>query len=174
MTESSNLIYTPSETTHWRNLFPNKSQLLGSHNLNPGEELIVEIKSVSAEGTIKNKKGKEETVPIIEFTNAPPMVLNVTNTKTIASLYGESYEGWIGKSIQLFVTEVSAFGEKVNALRVRGIIPDLNEDNSDYQTSLMNCSTLEELQAAFLAIPNHLRPRLTALKDEMKEKLCES
>ena len=34
------IIYEPSKTTHWRNLFESKSMLLGSHNLNEGEELV--------------------------------------------------------------------------------------------------------------------------------------
>jgi len=74
------IIYQPSVTTHWRNLFESKSMLLGSHNLNEGEELVCEIQSTSIE-VIKNKNGKDERVPVLCFNNAPPMVLNITNTK---------------------------------------------------------------------------------------------
>ena len=38
MSEDDHIIYEPSESTHWKMLFPQKSALLGSHNL-PGEPL---------------------------------------------------------------------------------------------------------------------------------------
>lgn len=175
------LIYQPSETTHWRNLFENKCMLLGSHNLNPGEELIAEIKSINANGTIKDKKGKDTIAAIISFTNCPDMVLNVTNTQTIAGLYGDYTEDWIGESIQIYATEVKAFGKLTNALRVREAKPDVNHDVTEYIDSLMNCENLEELKGAYIAIPKHLKgPKtdsgklINKTKDEMKDKLCEN
>jgi len=177
----TDIVYEPSETTHWRNLFENKSMLLGAHNLNPGEELIVEIKSINANGVIKDKKGKDTIAAIISFTNAPDMVLNVTNTQTIASLYGDYTADWIGQSIQVYATKVKAFGKEQMALRIREAKPDVNHDVTEYVDALYNCATLDELKEAFSAIPKHLKSGKTEsgqlinkTKDEMKEKLCEN
>lgn len=166
----SQLIYEPSQTTHWKNLFPNKMQLLGSQNLNEGEELIAEINSVSIK-EILNKDGKTEQVPVITFTNAPPMVLNITNSRTIASLYGERYDQWVGRSIQVFAVQVKAFGQIGMALRVREVIPQTKEDLSTFENKLKECADLSELQKVFTAIPKHLKTRLVAAKDKRKGEL---
>jgi len=162
------LVYEPSQTTHWKNLFPNKMLLLGSQNLNTGEELIAKIKRVDV-SPIKNNNGKEEKVPVLTFENAPPMVLNITNVRTIASLYGEHYDAWKGKSVQIFATMVKAFGGgEVSGLRIRQAIPDTQEDIQQYAASLSACKTMPDLQEAFSSIPKHLKPRLAKLKDSMK------
>ncbi len=51
------------------------------------------------------------------------LVLNKTNAKTIAGLYGDDTEGWIGKRITLVVREVEFEGSIVLAIRVSGRIP---------------------------------------------------
>lgn len=166
----SEIVYEPSQTTHWKNLFPNKMQLLGSQNLNEGEELIAEIYSVST-NEIRNKDGKTEQVPVLTFNNAPPMVLNITNTRTIASLYGERYDQWAGRSIQIFAVQVKAFGQVGMALRVREAIPQTQEDLSTFEKKLNECADLSELQKVFTAIPKHLKTRLVATKDKRKGEL---
>ena len=49
------IVYEPSQTTHWKNLFPNKTMLLGSHNLNEGEELVATDRSC---GNARHQKCK--------------------------------------------------------------------------------------------------------------------
>jgi hypothetical protein len=161
------LVFEPSETTHWKNLHPAKSMLLGSHNLNQGEELVAKIQTVSVEA-IKDKNGKDEEVAILRFYNAPPMVLNITNSRSIACMYGDLYEHWIDKSVQLFATEVRSFGAMVTALRIRETIPQTDEDTSKWVKSLNDCKSIDDLKSAFTAIPKHLKPGLIALKDKVK------
>ena len=144
--------------------------LLGSQNLNEGEELIGAIKSVEV-SAIRNQQGKEESVPVVTFDNAPPMALNITNTRTIASLYGERYDEWAGKAIQIYATKVKAFGVEQMALRVREAIPDTAEDITKYEKAIEGAKTLSALKKAFMSTPKHLKPRLVALKDSMKEQL---
>lgn len=165
------LIFEPSHTTHWKNLFPNKTLLLGSHNLNEGEELVAVINSVSIE-PIKDQNGKEEHVPVLKFNNAPPMVLNITNTRTIASLYGPNYDNWQGKAIQIYATMVKAFGKNEMALRIREAIPETGEDVSQYEKSLRECKTIDELKAAYFAVPKHLQSKVSKIKDEMKGRVA--
>lgn len=166
----SNIVFQPSTTTHWRNLFENKSMLLGSHNLNEGEELVCEIVNTGLQ-TIKNKAGKDEQVPVIIFNNAPPMVLNITNTKTIAALYGDLYDKWVGRSIQVYATKVKAFGAVTTALRVRPVIPANSNDLQQYVNTLNACGNIEQLKQAFMSLPNNVKPELTQLKDTIKAQL---
>jgi hypothetical protein len=51
------------------------------------------------------------------------MVLNKTNAKTIAKLYGLETNDWIGKRITLFATTCQAFGETVDCIRIRESAP---------------------------------------------------
>ena len=47
------------------------------------------------------------------------MILNITNLKTLAALYGDQYEEWIGKPVLVEVKEVRAFGDIHQALRIK-------------------------------------------------------
>lgn len=163
----SKIVFEPSQTTHWRNLFANKSMLLGSHNLNEGEELIGEIHGVGIQ-TIKNKQGKDEQVPVMTFQNAPPMVLNITNTRTIAMMYGDSMDKWVGCHIQIYATKVKAFGQEQMALRIRPRRPDLGVDTTEYVNQLRGAKSMQELQSIFMSIPKHVRNSVSNIKDEMK------
>lgn len=54
------------------------------------------------------------------------MILNRTNCKTIAKIYQTNFiEEWSGKKIQIYAELVDAFGEQVEALRVRPFAPNL-------------------------------------------------
>jgi hypothetical protein len=49
-----------------------------------------------------------------------PMILNKTNCKIIAKIHDTPYiEQWAGKSILIYAAKVKAFGEMVDALRVK-------------------------------------------------------
>lgn len=174
MDENVKIIYQPSDTKHWKLLFEKKSMLLGSHNLNPGEELIATITSVSKE-TVKGDSGREDVVPVIHFdkeSGVPPMCLNITNSQTIASMYGDSTDWWLGKKIQIFATEVKAFGGgKTTGLRIRARMPDVGEDVGSWEKSLKDCESLADLRVAWEKVPLHLMPRLEKLKDEVKEEV---
>ena len=51
------------------------------------------------------------------------LILNKTNTNTIAKLYGDDTDDWIGKKVTLFATEVQFQSEMVEAIRVRSKAP---------------------------------------------------
>jgi hypothetical protein len=110
-------------------------------------------------------------VPVILFTNAPPMVLNITNTKTIASLYGDLYDRWVGQSIQVYATKVKAFGSVTTALRVRPVIPANKNDLKKYVDQLNQCGNIEQLKQVFMSLPNNVKPELAQLKDTIKSQL---
>lgn len=168
---TANVVYEPAVTTHWKNLFASKTMLLGSHNLNEGEELILQIASVAIE-EIKNQNGKPERVPVIKFNNAPPMVLNITNARTIASLYGERHDYWIGRYIQLYSALIKVKGVEQTALRVKLIKPQVGVDFSAYEKQIRSCKDIQELQKVFMSLPREVRPKMNPIKDEMKEVLA--
>lgn len=63
---------------------------------------------------LEDSKGKK--VPL-------PLLLNKTNAKTIARLYGNNPTAWIGKLITLFPSQTSVGGEDVDCIRVRNEAP---------------------------------------------------
>lgn len=109
--------------THWKKL--TNPDYLGAYALEPGQDLIVTIKSVANEVVI-GTDGKKETCSVMRFVeNVKPMVLNATNSKTITKLLKTPYiEKWAGCKIQIYVEKnVKAFGDVVDALRIRPFLP---------------------------------------------------
>lgn len=107
--------------THWKKLTdPN---YIGSHDFQPGQELTVVIESVNKERIeLFNGKGMDiKDCVLAKFKGAKkPMILNKENMKLITKVTGTPYiEQWVGKSITLHVVPVRAFGETVDAVRVK-------------------------------------------------------
>ena len=112
--------------THWRNL--TDLEHLRAECFAPKEKKVLTIKEVKQE-EIKSSNGQVDVKPVAYFKeNVLPMVLNVTNCKTIEKLYGTgNIYDWIGKKIQIFATKTKVAGEMVPCLRVEEIIPKTNE-----------------------------------------------
>ena len=109
--------------THWKKL--QNPDYLGSYALQPGEEMVLTIKSV-AKGSVVGADGKKSEEAIMHFkeTGVKPMILNATNQKIIQKIYKTPYiEDWVDKKIQIYVAQVKAFGDIVDALRIRPFIP---------------------------------------------------
>lgn len=107
--------------TNWKKLAD--KDYLGSWDIENGD-LVLTIKNVEQK-KVKNPQGKEELCIVCEwYENYKPMILNATNCKTISKIYNSDYiEDWCGKKVALFVTSVSAFGDTVEAIRIRNFIP---------------------------------------------------
>jgi hypothetical protein len=104
--------------THWKKL--TSPLYIGSHDLQPGQEVKVTIESVSKE-PVKGPDGKEELCIVAKLKGAQkPMILNKTNCKIIARVLDTPYiEEWSGKSVIIYSAKVKAFGEMVDALRIK-------------------------------------------------------
>lgn len=114
------------EKTHWKKL--ENPDYLGAYALQPGQDLVVQIKSVGQEEVYNPTNNKKETCTVAHFTdrNIKPMILNVTNCKTISKLYDTPYiEDWTGRWISIYIAKVKAFGDVVEALRIRNKIPQM-------------------------------------------------
>jgi hypothetical protein len=109
--------------THWKKL--NNPNYLGAYSLEEGADLIATIKSARQEEVV-GADGKREDRLVVRFAekDLKPMIVNATNAKTIEKLYKTPYvEDWVGKRIQIYSAQVKAFGQLVDALRIRGYIP---------------------------------------------------
>ncbi len=104
--------------THWKKL--TNPNYIGAHDLQPGQEVKITIKSVSKE-LVKGSDGKEEQCVVAKLEGTQkPMILNKTNMKIISKVLDTPYiEEWSGRSIIIYGAKVKAFGEMVDALRVK-------------------------------------------------------
>ena len=105
--------------THWKKL--HNPDYLGAYSLDEST-MVVEIKKVEKR-QIPGADGKKDDAVVAELVGQKPMILNATNMKTIASLYGNYIEDWVGKKITLFVATVKAFGTTTDALRIEAKVP---------------------------------------------------
>ena len=63
---------------------------------------------------------QKEVKPVLYFLGElKAMVLNKTNSRTIARDYGKDYSRWTNKPIEIFSTMVEFQGEMRDALRIR-------------------------------------------------------
>lgn len=109
--------------THWKQL--QDSPYLGAYSLQPGQEIVLTIARAGKEA-VMGADGKKEDCMVIHFAEkgVKPMVVNATNAKAITKVAGTPYiEDWTGCRIQIYAEKVRAFGDVVDALRVRSHKP---------------------------------------------------
>lgn len=111
--------------THWKKEF--NYDYLGSYSLLPNEEKTLTIKETKKQ-KVKGADGKEQECFVAYFIeNEKPMILNKTNCKVISKIYSTPYiEQWNGIRIIVYAAQVKAFGDLVDALRVKNINPDID------------------------------------------------
>lgn len=111
-----------NQRTHWKSLQNN--DYIGAYAFQPGEEKTVTIAKVTRE-MVTGPEGRKEECTVVHFAgDTKPLIMNVTNAKTIQKLLRTPYiEEWAGKAITLGVETVSAFGERVEAVRVKKKLP---------------------------------------------------
>jgi len=105
--------------THWKRLA--NPDYIGAYALNEGEDLTVTIDYVVRE-LITGTGGKKEECTVAHLINHKPFILNATNSKSIARLYGNYIEDWAGKPITLFASTAKLAGDAVECLRIRPIV----------------------------------------------------
>jgi len=110
--------------THWKKL--SNPNYLGAYSIEDGKDLLLTIGAVRQE-EIMGTDGKKEECIVCYFSDSDkPMILNATNAKQIQKLLNTPYiEQWAGHKIQIGSEKVKAFGDVVEALRVRKFLPKL-------------------------------------------------
>lgn len=150
-----------SETlTHWKSQF--NYDWLGAYSLPDGKDIILTIKEAKREKVTGTNGKKEECLVCYFMENVKPMIINKTNCKAITKILGTPFiEKWAGGLIQIGASNVDAFGEMVDALRVRKFPPKLNKPEKEkvatgsvawngIVTALQNGYTLEQAQTKYI------------------------
>lgn len=76
--------------------------------------------------TKKRKVQRQPSLRLETRTGKPlalPLLLNKTNAKTIAQLYGKRPSQWVGRWITLYPTTTEAFGKTEDCIRIRNYDP---------------------------------------------------
>lgn len=102
--------------THYKKLMnPN---YLGSWDVPEGGVLEAEIIRVDKD-MVTGPGGEKEECVVATLKNMKPMILNATNCKAIKKIFDSPFiEDWKGKTIQIHVEKVKAFGDVWDALRI--------------------------------------------------------
>ena len=100
---------------------------LGSWDLEevPGHEITLTISKITDE-TVTGAEGRKENCAVCYFQEPGylPMILNLTNKKTLVKLYKtKETEKLRGKRITITTEKVKAFGGIHDALRIKPVVP---------------------------------------------------
>lgn len=146
------------QKTHFKKL--RNPNYIGSYELMIGStpiELNVTIEKVVKE-MIQNGDKREEGM-VCYLKGQKPMIVNSTNAKNISKACNSPYiEDWVGKEITLYVAKIKAFGEYVDALRVKAqtsakVLPELKLDTPNFEkckTAIKSGGyTIEQIKAKY-------------------------
>lgn len=106
--------------THYKQLM--NPDYFGAYALPDGNDLTVKIKKVERK-TVKMAGGKSEDCTICQLYGHKPLILNATNGKTIAKLYGPFVQDWEEKQITMFASTTKFGGDIVECVRIRPVAP---------------------------------------------------
>ena len=161
--------------THWKQL--HDYNYLGAYMMPvDGADLTLTIKDAKQD-MIEGDGGKKDKCCVISFAekDTKPMIVNATNSRTIEKLYGSPYiEDWIGKKVTLYVAKVKAFGDVMDALRIRDFKPKDDKLNVIKALAKLNAAaSLAELQVAYMGLSKDEQANdvVIKLKDDLKAKL---
>ena len=146
------------QKTHWKLL--QNPDYVGAYWLPPGEDVTVTIDYVVRE-VITGTGGKHEECTVAHMRDGvKPFILNVTNSKSIAKLYGPFIEDWAGKQITLFASTAKLSGETVECLRIRPkvavrTVPPINDERFDKAMQSIQAGqyTTEKMRHSFMLTP---------------------
>lgn len=155
--------------THWKQLV--NPDYIGAYALPDGEDLVVTIDYVQLE-VVKGTGGKEEQCSVAHLVGQKPLILNMTNSKTIHKLYGPYIEDWRGKQITLFASTTKLAGEMVECLRIRPAAPKKEKQpitEARFKKAIESIAsgeyTVEKMRSSF-RLTDDQESRLTAIEKE--------
>lgn len=143
--------------THWKQLI--NPDYIGAYALPDGDDMTVTIDYVQNE-VVTGSGGKKEECTVAHLVGQKPLILNVTNSKSIHKLYGPYIEDWRGKQVTLYASTTKLAGELVECLRIRPSVAEKTKANiSDkrLEAAIEKIQkgeyTLEKLQSNFFLTP---------------------
>lgn len=154
---------TNGTKTHWKIL--QNPDYIGAYWLPPGEDVTVTIDYVVRE-MITGTGGKKEECTVAHLKNGvKPFILNATNSKTIAKLYGNYIEDWADKKITLFASTAKLAGDTVECLRIRPKVAERKKQPITHQRLL---SAIDQIIAGAYTIQK-LKANFDLTDDQQKE-----
>lgn len=131
----------PDKLTHWKKL--NNPDYIGAYAFEPNETKTLTIQKVTRE-IVKGPDGKSEECTIVHWReNEKPLILNVTNAKAIQKIAGTPYiEKWPNVCVMLGVETVKAFGEIVEAVRVKKTKPPQPQRAAKQELTCADCGKI--------------------------------
>lgn len=150
--------------THWKFLV--NPDYIGAYALPSGQDMTVTIGSVARE-MVTSVGGKKEECTVARLVGQKPFILNVTNSKSIAKLYGPFIEDWAGKQITLYASTTKMAGEVVECLRVRSVAPvaqrrTLTDDRLTNAIAAIKDGTFTMEQMSAFSLTDEQQARLDA------------
>jgi len=116
---------------HWKKQF--NYEYLGSYSLDGKKEAIVTVSKLAQE-KVTGQQGRKEDCFVVYFKEFDKgMILNRTNARAIEKVASSGLvEDWVGVQVTLYVEKgVKAFGEVVDALRIRDRKPSKQQMTDD-------------------------------------------
>jgi hypothetical protein len=104
---------------HWRALVD--SRFL-NHAALDGKDCTVTIKTIKL-AMVETNTGKGNKAHIYFENKEKPMLCGVTVLAAIAGMYGDDYNGWIGKRVTLYPTIIETRTGPTGTIRIRPKIP---------------------------------------------------
>ena len=154
---------------HWKQLI--NPDYIGAYTLNGQKEMNITILKVVRE-MVTGNGGKKEECTVAKLKDMKPFILNRTNSKTITKLAGSPYiEDWEGLTITVYATTTSVAGETVECLRVRPMLPRIENFDAEIEAdiqSLSKATTLDELKKIFSSLKWRNDLKVVAEKDKLK------
>ena len=119
--QASNSRFEEMEPVDINSCFPG-SYLKASDLMNRTVKCVIDKVQIESIG--------DEDKPVLYFVGKDKgLVLNKTNSGSIASLYGGETDGWEGKELKLYPTKVNYAGSMVDAIRIKMEPPEASEED---------------------------------------------
>ena len=141
---------------HWKKQF--NYDYLGSYSLDGKREVVVTVKGVGT-AKVTGQSGRKEDCFVVNFNEFDkPMILNRTNAKAIEKVSESGMvEDWVGTRVVLYVEKgVKAFGDVVDALRIRDKKPSLTKMTKEIETAMLDSVKSGKVGQVELAIPKYV------------------
>lgn len=140
---------------HWKKQF--NYDYLGSYSLDGKREVVVSIKGVGA-AKVTGQNGRKEDCFVVHYNEMDkPMILNRTNAKAIEKVAGSGLvEDWVGVRVTLYVEKgVKAFGDVVDALRVRDRKPSQSKMTKEVEVAMIDAIKSGQVGQVELAVSKY-------------------
>lgn len=123
-------------------------RFLGAYDIPNGQDTPLTVRGIRNETVMLN--GSETTVTVCDFAEMPrPMVLNLTNKKTLAQLAGSAdTERMVGLRVMVGVDMVKVCKQIRPALRIRPVLPAQDALCSDCGQAVQGYGKMDAAQVA--------------------------